>query len=83
MRVVGRAVSNFILVPMDGSPLSERALEVALSENPNAEITVLHVIDPTESIARQNSIENRFTAPKSGTNGPRSSRRISSKTSES
>ena len=37
-----------ILVPMDGSPLSERALEVALEENPDADIVVLHVIDPTE-----------------------------------
>lgn len=37
-----------VLVPMDGSPLSEQALDVALSENPDAAVTVLHVIDPTE-----------------------------------
>lgn len=36
-----------ILVPMEGSPLSEEALRVALEEYPDAEITVLHVIDPT------------------------------------
>lgn len=36
-----------ILVPMDGSPLSEAALEVVLSEYPDASVTVLHVIDPT------------------------------------
>ncbi len=33
---------------MDGAPLSKRALEVALTEHPDAEITVLHVIDPTD-----------------------------------
>ena len=37
-----------VLVPMDGSPLSKRALEVALDEHADAEITVLHVIDPEE-----------------------------------
>lgn len=37
-----------LLVPIDGSPLSERALETALAEHPDAEITALHVIDPTE-----------------------------------
>lgn len=37
-----------VLVPMDGSPLSERALRVALTEHADAEITVLHVIDLTE-----------------------------------
>lgn len=36
-----------VLVPMDGSPLSEQALQIALDEYPDAEITVLHVIDPT------------------------------------
>lgn len=39
---------NTILVPVDGSPLSFEALEVALSEHPGAEITALHVVDPTE-----------------------------------
>lgn len=41
-------MGNSILVPMDGSPLSKRALRVALTEHPDAEIVVLHVIDPTE-----------------------------------
>lgn len=35
-----------ILVPFDGSPLSERALERAVTMHPESEITVLHVIDP-------------------------------------
>ncbi|MFB6172090.1 MAG: universal stress protein [Haloarculaceae archaeon] len=38
-------MSGHILVPMDGSPLSRRALEVALTEH-DAPVTVLHVIDP-------------------------------------
>ena len=33
-----------VLVPMDGSEMSERALEYALAAHPNAEITVLHVV---------------------------------------
>ena len=37
-----------VLVPVDGSPLGEKALSVALEEYPNASISVLHVIDPTE-----------------------------------
>ncbi|MDG5774893.1 universal stress protein [Haloarculaceae archaeon H-GB2-1] len=37
-----------LLVPMDGSPLSERALRIALSEYQQATVTVLHVIDPTK-----------------------------------
>lgn len=37
-----------ILVAVDGSPLSELALETALAENPDAEITALHVLDPTQ-----------------------------------
>lgn len=37
-----------ILVPMDGSPLSRRALRIALEEYPDADVTVLHVINPTE-----------------------------------
>lgn len=35
-----------ILVPFDGSPLSRRALERAVTTHPGARITVLHVIDP-------------------------------------
>lgn len=41
-------MSQRILVPLDGSPLSKKALRTALDEYPEAEITVLHVIDPTE-----------------------------------
>ena len=41
-------MSTHILVPVDGSPLSEQALEVALEENPGAHLTALHVIDPTD-----------------------------------
>ena len=42
------ATIDQILVPMDGSPLSKEALSVALDEYPEAQITVLHVIDPTQ-----------------------------------
>ncbi len=34
---------------MDESPLAERALEHALAEHPDAEITVLHVVDFTRA----------------------------------
>ena len=37
-----------ILVPFDGSNASETALERALAENPDAEITVLYVLDSAE-----------------------------------
>ncbi|MFW5905368.1 MAG: universal stress protein [archaeon] len=37
-----------ILVPMDGSPMAERALDHALSLHPDARCTVLHVIDYIE-----------------------------------
>ncbi|ELZ22949.1 UspA domain-containing protein, partial [Haloterrigena salina JCM 13891] len=33
-----------VLVPMDGSEMSEYALEYAIDAFPNAEITVLHVV---------------------------------------
>lgn len=39
---------DHVLVPVDGSPLSHRAFEVALEENPDTTVTALHVIDPTE-----------------------------------
>ncbi|MDZ7731021.1 MAG: universal stress protein [Natrialbaceae archaeon] len=35
-----------ILVPMDGSAASRKALDLTLSEYPAAEVIVLHVIDP-------------------------------------
>src|SRR6056297_3303719 len=46
--VVRSHMPDTILVPVYGSPLSVQALEVALSEHSDAEITALHVIDPTE-----------------------------------
>lgn len=39
-----------ILVPFDGSPLSERALERAVTRHPEADIVVLHVIDPIQAV---------------------------------
>jgi len=38
-----------VLVPIDGSPQSEAALSFAVSEWPDAEITLLNVIDPVEA----------------------------------
>lgn len=39
-----------ILVPFDGSPLSEKALEYAITKHPNNNITVLCVINPFEVV---------------------------------
>lgn len=39
-----------ILVPFDGSLLSHRALERAVTEHSDAEITILHVVDPLYAI---------------------------------
>lgn len=39
-----------ILVPLDGSPLSERALLYALEHFPAASVTTIHVIDPVDSL---------------------------------
>ena len=41
-------MASQILVPVDGSPLSKKALSVALEEYPESTIRLLHVIDPTE-----------------------------------
>lgn len=38
-----------VLVPIDGSPLSYRALEYALEHFPDADVTTLYVIDPVEA----------------------------------
>lgn len=38
-----------VLVPTEGSPLSNRALEVALHDYPDATVIVLHVMDPIGS----------------------------------
>jgi nucleotide-binding universal stress UspA family protein len=40
-----------VLVPMEGSPLSREALAVALTDYPDASVTVLYVADPTEPAA--------------------------------
>lgn len=45
IRTGGGVVTDKILVPVDGSPLSRRALRHALEEFPDASITVLHVVD--------------------------------------
>jgi nucleotide-binding universal stress UspA family protein len=42
-------MATHVLVPTDGSTLSESALEFALSEWPDADVTLLHVIDPVEA----------------------------------
>ncbi|WIV68367.1 universal stress protein [Natrialbaceae archaeon AArc-T1-2] len=42
-------MSMTILVPTEGSPLSQKALEVALSDYPDADLVVLHVMDPIGS----------------------------------
>lgn len=38
-----------VLVALDGSPQSTAALEYALAEFPEADIAVLHIIDPVEA----------------------------------
>jgi nucleotide-binding universal stress UspA family protein len=38
-------MSKNVLVPIDGSPLSNKALRHALTEFPDSSITVLHVVD--------------------------------------
>ncbi|WP_101294514.1 universal stress protein [Halegenticoccus soli] len=38
-----------ILIPVDGSPPSKRAVEFAVDEWPDAEFTLLHVINPVEA----------------------------------
>lgn len=38
-----------ILVPTDGSPQSEAALEYVLEEFPDGEITLINVVDPVET----------------------------------
>jgi nucleotide-binding universal stress UspA family protein len=43
-------MADNILVPFDGSPLSERALEHTLEKFPSALITAIYVINPIESV---------------------------------
>ena len=42
-------MAHRILVPTEGSPLSTKALEVALTDYPDAAVVVLHVMDPIGS----------------------------------
>ena len=39
-----------VLVPLDDSPLAMRALDHALEEWPDTEVTVLHVVDPIDAV---------------------------------
>ncbi|MFB6299562.1 MAG: universal stress protein [Halobacteriales archaeon] len=41
-------MANHVLVPIDGSPQAEEALEYAFENHPEAAITVFHVIDPID-----------------------------------
>ncbi|WP_049890322.1 universal stress protein [Natronorubrum sulfidifaciens] len=41
-------MSRQLLVPVDGSPLSKRALEYAFDTHSDATVVALHVIDPSE-----------------------------------
>lgn len=41
-------MTRHLLVPVDGSPLSEQALEFALEEYDDASIVALHVLDPSD-----------------------------------
>jgi nucleotide-binding universal stress UspA family protein len=43
-------MAEHALVPFDGSPLAERALERVLTTHPDDEITVLYVIDPVYAV---------------------------------
>jgi nucleotide-binding universal stress UspA family protein len=42
-------MAKHVLVPTDGSSLSESALDFTLAEWPDADVTLLHVIDPVEA----------------------------------
>ncbi len=41
-------MSETVLVPIDGSPMSQHALEYAIESHPEATIVVFHVLDPAE-----------------------------------
>lgn len=42
-------MAKHILVPIEDAPLAKKALEVALTDYPDATLTVLHVMDPIGS----------------------------------
>jgi nucleotide-binding universal stress UspA family protein len=43
-------MSKTILVPVDGSPLSERAVRYAVKNFPDASVTAIHVINPLGAV---------------------------------
>ena len=54
-------MTETVIVPLDGSPQSEQALDFAIEEFPDATLVLLHVIDPVES-----SYGSRFNLPGGG-----------------
>ncbi|MFC4541399.1 universal stress protein [Halosolutus amylolyticus] len=42
-------MTRTVLVPTEGSPLSTKALETALTDYPDADVVVVHVMDPIGS----------------------------------
>lgn len=42
-------MTQTVLVPVEGSPLSREALEVAMSDYPDAQVVVCHVMDPIDA----------------------------------
>ena len=54
-------MTKTVLVPLDGSPQSEKALSFAIEEFSDAKLVLLHVIDPVES-----GYGSRFNLPGGG-----------------
>lgn len=55
MVAVGDVSRMNVLVPIDGSDPSQAAIEHAVTTFPDAEITALHVVDPSMSVYRSDS----------------------------
>lgn len=51
VEVVWGDMAKHVLVPVDGSTRSREALEFALEEYPDGELTVLHAISPATAVA--------------------------------
>lgn len=61
LRLELRSVTSTVLVPVDGSPLSSRALRHALRKFPDAEITAYHVVDLFDpGSATDNDLESSY-----------------------
>jgi hypothetical protein len=43
-------IPETVLVPLDGSPLTERALQYAVEQVPTASITTIYIVNPIESV---------------------------------